>query len=60
MAESTPCPICRTTMVLIARQPIDDRHKTLFFKCRLCGKTEQIVVASGMETVTPHLTNDVS
>jgi hypothetical protein len=47
-------------MVLIALQPIDDRHRTLFFKCRLCGKTEQIVMASDLETVTSHPTNDVS
>jgi hypothetical protein len=47
-------------MVLIARQPIDDRHRTLFFKCRPCGKTEQIVMASDLETVTSHPTNDVS
>jgi hypothetical protein len=42
-------------MVLIARQPIDQRHRTLFFKCRLCGKSEQLVVASVMETVTQRL-----
>jgi hypothetical protein len=43
-------------MVLIARQPIDKQYRTLFFKCRLCGKIEQLVVASDPETATQRIT----
>jgi hypothetical protein len=43
-------------MVLIARQPIDKHYRTLFFKCRLCGKAEQLVVTSSLEIdAAPHL-----
>jgi hypothetical protein len=33
-------------MDLVARQPVDGQYETMFFKCDLCGKSEQIVVAS--------------
>jgi hypothetical protein len=43
------------------RAPADRRSaQNPVFKCRLCGKTEQIVIASDLETVTSHPTNDVS
>jgi hypothetical protein len=39
------CPYCRTNMNLAARQPVDDRHETLFFNCPLCAKVEEIEAA---------------
>jgi uncharacterized protein YbaR (Trm112 family) len=48
--ESTtePCPVCRTQLKLVARQPVDVAYETLFFKCPLCAKAEQVVVASDL------------
>jgi uncharacterized protein YbaR (Trm112 family) len=43
---SERCPVCRTKLKLVARQPIDEQYETLFFKCPLCAKAEQVVVAS--------------
>jgi hypothetical protein len=39
------CPYCRMNMNLAARQPVDDRHETLFFNCPLCAKVEEIEAA---------------
>jgi uncharacterized protein YbaR (Trm112 family) len=45
---SERCPVCRTKLKLVARQPIDEQYETLFFKCPLCAKAEQVVVASDL------------
>jgi hypothetical protein len=44
-STSEPCPVCRTKLKLVARQPIDEQYETLFFKCPFCAKAEQVVVA---------------
>jgi uncharacterized protein YbaR (Trm112 family) len=47
-STSEPCPVCRTKLKLVARQPVDEQYETLFFKCPLCAKAEQVVMASDL------------
>jgi hypothetical protein len=39
-----PCPICRTKMKRVARQPVDAKFEAVFFKCPMCAKLEQLVI----------------
>jgi hypothetical protein len=41
--SSEPCTVCRTTMELTDRQPVDAQYEVLFFKCPLCSKSLQTV-----------------
>jgi len=40
------CTVCRTTMELFDKQPVDDQHEVLFFRCPLCAKSAQRLMTS--------------
>jgi hypothetical protein len=49
--SSEPCTVCRTTMELTDRQPIDAQYEVLFFKCPLCSKSLQAVGYSNLSAI---------
>jgi flavoprotein len=51
MNSSGPCTVCRTTMELTDRQPVDEQYEVWFFKCPLCSKAAQTVTYSKLLAV---------